>query len=161
MIPRGYQLQITSWENDGDYYNTQIVNGLTASQAAFYVEFAELFGDSGIETGNCCDNEEVEWAKLYKAVLEICERYPNAFASFVYDNWINDLDKACRDALADPGDEEAEDEARTIIHEIAHELLDSSEFYVFRVFESAKIFYFPEDVNEVSLAVLKEAAAKV
>jgi hypothetical protein len=36
-IPVGYQLHITSCENDGDHYGTKILDGLTAEEVKFYL----------------------------------------------------------------------------------------------------------------------------
>lgn len=46
-IPVGFQLHITSWENDADCYNTVIVSGLTREDCAFLIAVAKLF-----ESGN-------------------------------------------------------------------------------------------------------------
>lgn len=36
-IPAGYQIHVTSWENDADSYATKIVSGLTEADVAFLV----------------------------------------------------------------------------------------------------------------------------
>lgn len=42
-IPTGYQLQVTTWENDADDYKTQKISGLSFNEVLFYVEFASRF----------------------------------------------------------------------------------------------------------------------
>jgi hypothetical protein len=42
-IPSGYQLHITSWENDADNYKTKIISGLTKDDVQFYLHFLSLF----------------------------------------------------------------------------------------------------------------------
>lgn len=42
-IPTGYQLHVTTWENDADDYKTQIISGLSFNEVLFYVEFASKF----------------------------------------------------------------------------------------------------------------------
>jgi hypothetical protein len=39
----GYQLHITSWENDADNYNTKIISGLTKEDVKFYIYFLKHF----------------------------------------------------------------------------------------------------------------------
>lgn len=46
-IPSGYQLHITSWENDGDNYKTKIISGLTKEDVQFYLHFLNHFGNDG------------------------------------------------------------------------------------------------------------------
>ena len=38
IIPAGYQLSVVSWENDGDHYNTEVMNGLSEEEVKFLVE---------------------------------------------------------------------------------------------------------------------------
>lgn len=42
-IPAGYQLSITSWENDADNYNTITISGLTFEDVKFYLHFLSFF----------------------------------------------------------------------------------------------------------------------
>lgn len=42
-IPSGYQIHITSWENDADNYKTKIVSGLTKEDVQFYLHFLNHF----------------------------------------------------------------------------------------------------------------------
>lgn len=46
IIPKGYMVKITSWENDGDDYRTVVSSGLTLEQAHFLKELAEKFDSS-------------------------------------------------------------------------------------------------------------------
>ena len=43
IIPPGYQLHITSWENDADNYKTEILSGLTKEDVRFYIHFLSHF----------------------------------------------------------------------------------------------------------------------
>jgi hypothetical protein len=43
IIPPGYQLHITSWENDADNYKTEILSGLTKEDVQFYIHFLSHF----------------------------------------------------------------------------------------------------------------------
>jgi hypothetical protein len=42
-LPAGYQLHITTWENDADHYMTKVMSGLTKEDVQFYVEMAKAF----------------------------------------------------------------------------------------------------------------------
>jgi hypothetical protein len=37
-IPAGYQVSVTSWENDGDNYRTETIPGLSKEGAQFLVD---------------------------------------------------------------------------------------------------------------------------
>ena len=53
IIPSGYQLHITSWENDADNYKTKILSGLTKEDVQFYLHFLNHF-ESHNPYGNGC-----------------------------------------------------------------------------------------------------------
>ena len=42
-IPAGYRLTIHTWENDGDCYTTQVIDGLVEKQVRFYIDLAKRF----------------------------------------------------------------------------------------------------------------------
>lgn len=46
-IPAGYQLHVESWENDGDNYKTQIMNGLTLADVNFLLDVGKPFTRRG------------------------------------------------------------------------------------------------------------------
>jgi hypothetical protein len=46
-IPAGYQLHVTTWENDGDYYKTTVLSGLTKEDTNFLVSIAKQFSRKG------------------------------------------------------------------------------------------------------------------
>ncbi len=43
IIPQGYIIEITTWENDGDNYKTEKLNGLSKEKCLFYKNIAEAF----------------------------------------------------------------------------------------------------------------------
>lgn len=56
---KGYTLTVVSWENDGDYYQTNTMTVQTEEEARKIAKLCnELFGDGGI--GNTCDDEDEE-----------------------------------------------------------------------------------------------------
>jgi hypothetical protein len=63
IIPSGYQLHITSWENDGDNFNTEILSGLTKEDVKFYLHFLNHF-KSHTSYGNGCIREYPDAEKI-------------------------------------------------------------------------------------------------
>lgn len=60
-IPTGYQLHITTWENDADDYKTQIISGLSFNEVLFYVDFASKFASVNADVpglGNSYHDDE-------------------------------------------------------------------------------------------------------
>lgn len=51
-IPAGYQLLVTTWENDGDCYNTVSFSGMTFDDVVFYVKFLKVMQRIGQKTMN-------------------------------------------------------------------------------------------------------------
>jgi len=81
IIPKGYSVAITSWENDGDHYNTVNQHGLSYEQAVFLVSVAKLY------TSNKYGNKEfndfviddmlelVEKSEIKEEVLKLLSLY--------------------------------------------------------------------------------------
>ena len=74
ITPAGHSVRVVSWENDGDFYNTKEVTGLTEEQAERLASFATLFipySDKGI--GNLYwpteAQQEVVCDRLYEFYL--------------------------------------------------------------------------------------------
>lgn len=55
MIKQGYMVQITSWENDGDCYNTKTFDGLSQMQTISLVAFCEFLQEYGSEQPSASD----------------------------------------------------------------------------------------------------------
>jgi len=159
MIPKGIKLDITSWENDGDHYRTISIQGLSEESAKFYVEFANLFTSvltmKAKTYGNAYDRSEVDWVQLRKDANVIFAKYPNAK---IYDRTIAEILSECK-SEGELSDDELESEEYPgecniicFIGDIEYELFGvSSEDRIFRVFESYKAFYIPEDIQEINL----------
>ena len=47
IIPAGYRLSVTSWENDGDNYRTEIISGLSDEQVRLRIALLKLFERKG------------------------------------------------------------------------------------------------------------------
>ena len=68
-IPAGYQLHITTWENDGDNYKTKIISGLGEFDLKFYIDWINQFkGARG--------NDYVEDEELSSILSEMLDKHP-------------------------------------------------------------------------------------
>lgn len=138
VISKGYTLEIVSWENDGDHYNTVSITVSSKECArAIHKLCTELFKSGsdrenpGVGNSTRCfePNEEdpilQSWIeKNMESLLVILKEY-------------------CEET--DPKNL-SYDEASDLISELAHDLMGSSEFYSFRVCKSCEIFYSEVDV---------------
>ena len=144
-IPSGYQIQITSWENDGDNYNTQILEGLTKDCAKALVEFAKIFKiscyDKGGIAANACSDDEVKWPILFKKVRGILSKYPGSIEAHFEES--GSFSKY------------TDEELRDLISELNGEILGQSE-YLFRVFSGYEAYYYPEDIEINSVDLFKD-----
>ena len=139
-IPAGYQIQITSWENDADHYNTVIKSGLTKDTAKFLLRFAELFKSANNHQdpgfGNQCrDHDETDWDALTAKFSILVLKYPSALKELGWSK--TDLAKNAS--------------GRDVIHELHYDLFGGSEYFSFRVFDTAESYYYPEAVKSVKL----------
>jgi len=119
---KGYTLEVVSWENDADNYQTHLVTVDSEDKALALKEMCdELFNsyhscDKGIS--NDC-KEELE-DKDEKIILEFMEQHPC-------------LHKKGEDLI-------------DTFRGYADDLIGYSEWYTFRVSESCSVEYSPEDV---------------
>lgn len=135
MIKKGYNIHITSWENDGDFYNTKVKVIQTQEEAKFYLEWLNIFGSRhnwkdrpaglGNEMGLKYDGDVMQSALAYTNELRI--KYDLEVWSSVEEFW----DESC-------------------------DVLGSSEFYDFRVFERAEVYYIEQDLNPINLDEVTE-----
>ncbi len=146
-IPSGYQLQITSWENDGDHYTTTITNGLTKEDCKFIIDVCKLFVSASDNTGGygnrgCTEAGDQYHYSCSKDVLDsvacvLVSSDPNISVN-LRDEFVN----------AVLGDIE-------ILHDLMTRYLGYTTDYqdfdnFFRVFDYAKVYYFPEEVLDLS-----------
>jgi hypothetical protein len=127
ILEKGYTLRITSWENDGDNYRTEIFQTQDKATAEEVKRFCDRFLSKPSEGGygNALDlTKEDE-----KHIRHDLKKFPLLF----------------------PPEEYAEDskgQRKLIWHAIdfAQELTGPSEFYTFRVVEDCEILYSEEEV---------------
>lgn len=138
-IKAGYQVQISSWENDMDACRTVAIDGLSEGTAKFYCEFAGLFKKSHHEkggiAGNAYQDSDVKWPKLTAAVKALTEKYPLALAEI----WEGDgIDFNNKGSIHDS------------IIELAYDVFGSSEFQ-FRKCAGVEVFFYPEEMTSIKL----------
>lgn len=151
-IKAGYQVTVTSWENDGDNYNTKIVQGLTQHEAKFMVRVLGLFGHKG-EFGNDHSN----YKDLIKAIIPIFSQCvvsnSNLFVSNsnLFDQW--------RDILTEKIDESDEDYKYLSIELLDDYLGCPGEYYdasFYRYCESIEVHQIPTIIEDVTNVFLED-----
>ncbi len=133
VIPPGYRLTVTSWENDGDNYRTKTVEGLSEGRLRYYVDLIKRFASSsngGLERGfigNLFEPNEREEQIYLKAMIEVLKTHRNEF------NFEDD--------------EALETYADCIGDQILYSLgLTGGDFFT-RVMESFKVEYVPHEIR--------------
>lgn len=122
MIKQGHMLRVTSWENDGDCYNTKTFDGLSLPQVIALVAFCKFLGQ------NCSDQD-----------------YDVSLASFKYDNFpsipgmIDEFDPTVGD-----WDEYLQD----IVYSLVGYAYESG---TLRVMDKYDVHYIPCDIQEVTI----------
>ncbi len=117
VINKGYTLEVVSWENDGDNYRTKSKTVESLDEAARINKICKELFCSGSNVGNSMNNEADEI--LIDYVKENQELFP---------------------------DLKNDDEILDYFEDLGYELMGNSEYYDFRVCESIKITYSPEDI---------------
>lgn len=129
-IEAGYQLHITSWTNDGDSYNTTIHSGLIKEDVQFLLEVVRPF--KSCHRGGSFGNNDSCTEAIDDHILE-CFRNHKNLSSSKYAEWTEE-------GLEESGG----------LSDLAYDLVGRDEYCGWRVFESFKVFYFPNDLMEVS-----------
>lgn len=78
IVPAGYRLTVVSWENDGDNYNTKVVEGISRERCQYLVDLCKLL-HFNISSNNVYNNlyepsdEEIE--KLTDAMMDLVVKH--------------------------------------------------------------------------------------
>lgn len=126
IIPAGYRLTVTSWENDADAYNTLVAEGLSKERAQFLIEAVELCRSNKL--GNMYEPTADKLSEFEQEALKLYQRFPNQYQG---DN---------------PEDIKDSRIAADCLHEELYDLMGSSEHFYTRVTESWKIEYVPQSI---------------
>ena len=107
VIPAGYLVKVTTWENDGDDYDTCLVSGLTEQEKDFLVYIIPLFKSAHVFPGEVAGygNEDATFA-LMAGVVEIAEAngtqaQVQRFFNMSCEEIIEYIDDDCEDAIDD------------------------------------------------------------
>ena len=125
QIKKGYTLTVTSWENDGDNYNTKSKTVQTLEEAKVWYEMMQL----------CESNNTRGLGNTY-----------NGFNKQQKEIAVNFLKKHHTILLPHDDIEANEDNLEDWFCSLAGELLDYSEHNACRVMESCVVTYSPVDV---------------
>lgn len=129
VVSKGYTLSVESWENDGDNYKT---NELIFESKELAIAVARLCrdlfcsgpGGIGNSDGSDVDFDSPETDDVHKTIIDYMKAHPELY-EFVK--------------------EPSESELVEICMNYNKSLMDSSEYYYSRVFDSASLTYSPED----------------
>ena len=117
-IPRGYMIVCSSWENDGDHSQTNVVGGLTKESAQLKYDLLNAITDSGCE--NIYEPCDLELEPLKNAVLEVANKHDCPI----------DANRGCEGFMWDE----------------VRDLHGCAEFYT-RCIDDVQIYYVPFDVE--------------
>jgi hypothetical protein len=78
MIQAGYQLHVTTWENDADHYQTNSIGGLSKEDVEFYVHILRHFKSK--YNGGGEGNDEICTSTLLSIVKESLDEHPGISA---------------------------------------------------------------------------------
>jgi hypothetical protein len=161
VISKGYTLEVTSWENDGDNYCTKMNTYNTKEEAIAVRRLCNIVfvscnnGDGGI--GNLNDGEE---GCVNALILNFFIRFPDLL-TINQEKTPYDFEKEVREAFPDIKENEKwidyifnymddhEDILEgwiDIVLNYNYELMGGSEHYYSRVFESSSLYYSDRDI---------------
>ena len=133
IIPAGYRVTITSWENDADNYKHTVHEGLSKERVEYILELCKMF-KSGSNNGGKTFGNMNEYdppsrlVKAEKAVRTVLEKHRAVLNECELENL------------------EAEEDEMEVC-EIVSEFLGSSEFYTFRVYSTVKVEHIPFQIT--------------
>jgi hypothetical protein len=146
-ISAGFQLVVDSWENDGDSPKTITLYGLSKEKVLFFLEFLKGF-DSDDE--RFC-NQGVEDELLIQYVDKVLLRHPSVAREIVEEY---DLGHTVEDI---PDEQNFSHYVSDSYYQIVVDLLGSPENSYYqdehnfcRVFESAEVYFVPNEIINVT-----------
>ncbi len=132
LYKTGYLIRVTSWENDGDNYNTLEIQVDTEQEARDTVAFCKLFSSPSCgkdNIGNLCDGE-------YEPARPVFRNFYLTHPGF-----------AEADLTGCKTEEEETDIICDVLIEVAYDLgLSGSEYFYTRVCGKVEVYYIPADV---------------
>lgn len=155
-IPAGYQLHVTSWENDADDYGTEIISGLTEVDVRFLLSIAKQFtskhslADSGLGLGNQGNSSLVLARLIEKALTDHPDISDDLRSVWILEGVPEDLDDEDldEDEFGDLGKDAAE-MISTLLGSTTNDCYMSEPNFC-RVFSSFEVFWFETSVPDVT-----------
>lgn len=150
-IPKGYQLHFTTWENDGDFYRTDIISGLEKDDVKFYIDLLQHFKckhDRKNDNDTFYGNGSTDMKELRKIIDELLKKYN--VSENIRKEW---------DSRQDPdfcGDQD--DWLWEVLCDnlnIAYQEEYPDEIYMSRVFDKAEVFFVPKEIKDVTKEFVK------
>lgn len=124
LLPKGYTLSVTSWENDGDYYHTKDYTVDSKDVAKEILDFCNLCKSGSNNTTTVGDGYGSRRRHL---IVDFFKRH-TLLADYLGINL------------------EDEDSIMDAFYDLSYDLLGSSEVYDCRAFINAIVLYSPVDV---------------
>lgn len=125
VAKKGYTIEVTSWENDGDNYNTKRMTVDNKEYALAILDMCKtVFASCNNGKGGIGNMNGGESDGAPDIIMNYLVNYPI-------------IKKGRTD----------QDEIIDMVMDINYELMGSTEWYYSRVFEKGIIFYSPEDVE--------------
>lgn len=131
-IKKGYRVEIQSWENDGDCYNTKVIETESKKFVKLIVDVCKVLksrSNNNRCVGNMYDPNESELSKIKNIVKPILIQNSEA----VYDFYGNDCN--------------IEENALDVFSELHYELCGGSENFYTRVVSKFSVSYSPVDIE--------------
>lgn len=134
--PAGYAITVTSWENDGDSYNTKTLTVSSREEAQVLYNLAMLLRSRS--------HNQNSFGNMYEPNEYELQQFSDAVAAIPYIN--NFLHSICPELEADIEDPENGAEYMDVVMDQLYELgLTCGEFYT-RVAETIVVHYYAEPV---------------
>lgn len=141
-IKSGYQLQVTTWENDADHYKTKVIDGLIEEDVKFLVWISQHFNSQNDPKKKGLGNGSVDGDALCKLFSDAMDLFPEISA---------DLTQACSECC---------EEADFAYDFLTEKLLGyteeyGDELYFCRVVSDIKVYFIPADLHDISERFVK------
>lgn len=135
-IKAGYRLEVVSWENDADNYNTNVVDGLTLRGVQFHTKLCALLKSKNYRGdtkcfGNMYEPSDEEIAEYVAAVRPLAREYIDVINCEGYRATNIEDDTALSNRLND----------------FTSDLMGNSEYYYHRVVDNFTVQYIPEEIT--------------
>lgn len=145
-IPKGYQLHVTSWENDGDNYKTEVLSGIQdLNDVKFLVQVAQDLASRPYGNSYVPD-EKIDFIIRNNMELHSISDGMRKKLSFGEDYTFEDrvdmyYEGIIVDLLGYPVDYDSMESGGSDIARFC------------RMYESHKLYYIPEDIVEIRLVI--------